>query len=145
MRLVGLYHLTYANEVSIHAPREGCDYTYDAGDQEARRFQFTHPGRGATQIYKTRAHVNEVSIHAPREGCDMITITGQHILTFQFTHPGRGATIVHYSLNGIASVSIHAPREGCDRKYKRTSSNWSVFQFTHPGRGATFERTTTLR
>ena len=36
------------SRVSIHAPREGCDgITLQAGNS-AGKFQFTHPGRGAT-------------------------------------------------------------------------------------------------
>ena len=34
--------------VSIHAPREGCDYDNIYGLHEEDGFQFTHPGRGAT-------------------------------------------------------------------------------------------------
>ena len=57
-------------------------------------FQFTHPGRGATD-YLTYAPVKvEVSIHAPREGCDDYEIVAPLCkVTFQFTHPGRGATM----------------------------------------------------
>ena len=35
--------------VSIHAPREGCDFDTSAQRQTTITFQFTHPGRGATQ------------------------------------------------------------------------------------------------
>ena len=35
--------------VSIHAPREGCDYTHLTDSLVKKKFQFTHPGRGATQ------------------------------------------------------------------------------------------------
>ena len=57
--------------VSIHAPREGCDLSQ--GDHSCLNgtFQFTHPGRGATN-----------------DG--YLTHIGRY--TFQFTHPGRGAT-----------------------------------------------------
>ena len=145
--------------VSIHAPREGCDLTIDAysssatgfnsrtpgGVRPARatictattRFQFTHPGRGAT----------------------MVLICLKVYQMFQFTHPGRGATFPsslfiillcrfnsrtpggvrpctagaylrrgcfnsrtpggvrperERSALGLSDVSIHAPREGCD-------------------------------
>ena len=105
-----------------------------------KRFQFTHPGRGATT---TCPYINitddPVSIHAPREGCDEI--------------------VVDFLISEQA-VSIHAPREGCD--IEQTISNFQhsrfnsrtpggvrltevckrraiviTFQFTHPGRGAT--------
>ena len=34
--------------VSIHAPREGCDIFKSATAYDVLKFQFTHPGRGAT-------------------------------------------------------------------------------------------------
>ena len=102
-------------------------------------FQFTHPGRGATETHKLFYRIDS---------------------TFQFTHPGRGATglSLFYELQDdsfnsrtpggvrldsikdeslkagfnsrtpggvrllsrpkdeyVTAVSIHAPREGCDR------------------------------
>ena len=101
-------------------------------------FQFTHPGRGATDLHSPRSIARDVSIHAPREGCD---VGGRYmdIVTrkFQFTHPGRGATRAVWLRRSIVAsfnsrtpggvrpvhvlyldefrdVSIHAPREGCD-------------------------------
>ena len=35
------------------------------------KFQFTHPGRGATGNSVAIARLFTVSIHAPREGCDL--------------------------------------------------------------------------
>ena len=125
------------------------------------KFQFTHPGRGATanrglwrlprrsfnsrtpggvrlDLHSIGGRVGEVSIHAPREGCD-----------------ARARSLDELKL----LVSIHAPREGCDQTKKDKSSEiecfnsrtpggvrrrsetqfWTEmeFQFTHPGRGAT--------
>ena len=37
--------------VSIHAPREGCDYDKRQSVLDVDKFQFTHPGRGATGTY----------------------------------------------------------------------------------------------
>ena len=34
------------------------------------KFQFTHPGRGATESGCVDGRRPQVSIHAPREGCD---------------------------------------------------------------------------
>ena len=101
--------------VSIHAPREGCDYLLavchlllsacfnsrtPGGVRHCRahiyvseeKFQFTHPGRGATK----------------RE------LAARKRLMFQFTHPGRGATVGLPIVGYRYGVSIHAPREGCD-------------------------------
>ena len=102
-------------QVSIHAPREGCDSLSSLGTRSSSAFQFTHPGRGATQQLGRGQYPRQVSIHAPREGCDGILgqLYGFHIM-FQFTHPGRGATSMPTSLGSTSGVSIHAPREGCD-------------------------------
>ena len=35
-------------KVSIHAPWEGCDFGVNKPNTNLRKFQFTHPGRGAT-------------------------------------------------------------------------------------------------
>ena len=56
--------------VSIHAPREGCDQKRSTSSISHPKFQFTHPGRGATYKRLHPEEFDEVSIHAPREGCD---------------------------------------------------------------------------
>ena len=78
--------------VSIHAPREGCDKEKRGEPMDGYQFQFTHPGRGATNFALKLFIPTAVSIHAPREGCD----EKERIL------------------NRLQRVSIHAPREGCD-------------------------------
>ena len=40
------------------------------------RFQFTHPGRGATDEESGITAIINVSIHAPREGCDWLSTKG---------------------------------------------------------------------
>ena len=64
-----------AVEVSIHAPRVGCD---DKGTVKRIEslFQSTHPGWGATIILTVSGKLVEVSIHAPRVGCDSIKRKG---------------------------------------------------------------------
>ena len=80
-----------------------------------QRFQFTHPGKGAT---RTQPHIDievRVSIHAPWEGCDWeIPHTAGVRNQFQFTHPGKGATVGQPYFHLRINVSIHAPWEGCD-------------------------------
>ena len=101
--------------VSIHAPREGCDRIGVDLIEYIWMFQFTHPGRGATQLGDISGGASE----------------------FQFTHPGRGATW-NCSMHALGHVvSIHAPREGCDCAAPPLRITPSWFQFTHPGRGAT--------
>ena len=80
--------------VSIHAPWEGCDSYIAMAMCTDTLFQFTHPGKGATLLYRSalggkrrfnsrtlgrvRLHftaddllLRPVSIHAPWEGCDV--------------------------------------------------------------------------
>ena len=65
------------DEVSIHAPWEGCDSIASLPAKIPARFQFTHPGKGATRLI----YAIELLSH-----------------TFQFTHPGKGAT---HKLNNV--------------------------------------------
>ena len=127
---------------------------------EVLKFQFTHPGRGATPQPRHAKVMGYVSIHAPREGCDSRVpptcqgLRGFNSRTpggvrqlkaapvlqhneFQFTHPGRGATEGRRTIINSVNVSIHAPREGCDGQRRMLLTGVSTFQFTHPGRGAT--------
>ena len=62
--------LPFMRDVSIHAPREGCDQGANAAVNAYMQFQFTHPGRGATNCGFSEFGDLPVSIHAPREGCD---------------------------------------------------------------------------
>ena len=83
---------TRRRRVSIHAPWEGCDGLYINSTKRPTRFnsrtlgrvrlssfipqcqwgafQFTHPGKGATDPYTLFETLYDVSIHAPWEGCD---------------------------------------------------------------------------
>ena len=82
-------------DISIHAPREGCDSGW---------------------IAALVAQMG-ISIHAPREGCDPIrALIFSSRSRFQSTHPARGATDVLYLRDDAPGISIHAPREGCDTR-----------------------------
>ena len=103
------------HDVSIHAPREGCDFSKE-----------------------TNLSFALVSIHAPREGCDTQEIKDyQEAIKFQFTHPGRGAT-PSARLQRIHWRGFNSRTPGGVRPNAQTLSNMrEQFQFTHPGRGAT--------
>ena len=80
------------DEISIHAPREGCD------------FEILHVGLiGMISIHAPREGCDRssqrlglrlnISIHAPREGCDAWWGYRRTFPQgFQSTHPARGAT-----------------------------------------------------
>ena len=99
----------------IHAPREGCDFVVKpcklcvrgfnsrtpggvrpgsvmGTPTEEGEFQFTHPGRGATNL---TAEINDEATFQfthPGRGATNLTAEINDEATFQFTHPGRGAT-----------------------------------------------------
>ena len=156
MRHTSLKQLSIQVFVSIHAPREGCDGAAPSLTAILREFQFTHPGRGATNSFSAPTGPTGVSIHAPREGCDTGVVPSElygtefqfthpgrgatwkksprnNLVLFQFTHPGRGATTEQLRNKVGHSVSIHAPREGCDFAGKSSSSRISCFNSRTPG------------
>ena len=59
-----------AERISIHAPREGCDWETGMSTMDIDIFQSTHPVRGATGLVIAVDYRQSISIHAPREGCD---------------------------------------------------------------------------
>ena len=140
MRLVGLYRSRCVNAVSIHAPREGCDGTplrrsargrsfnsrtpggvrhHQSGHlYHPQKFQFTHPGRGATSFFGRSPHPSK---------------------SFNSRTPGGVRRVLSSEVSQADKVSIHAPREGCDSQIRNRAYPASGFQFTHPGRGATGE------
>ena len=92
---------------------------YRGGEKyQRRKFQFTHPGRGATTYYH-RLVLPERRFNSRTPGgvrhCPDRPNDGQ--IWFQFTHPGRGATT-----------------------QRRARRHRDPFQFTPPGRGATYRR-----
>ena len=134
VRLRSSYLRRQASPVSIHAPREGCDHRVGRSLTKTAKFQFTHPGRGAT----------------------LAVMLADVAMMFQFTHPGRGATktqlrqavrtrrfnsrtpggvrpILGYAPRYCEYVSIHAPREGCDNSYGYYPALPSCFNSRTPG------------
>ena len=80
-------------EVSIHAPREGCDQDKRPYRLFTRGFNSRTPGGVRLDRIDVLLYVKVVSIHAPREGCDVeLDSAKSALIVFQFTHPGRGAT-----------------------------------------------------
>ena len=149
--------ISFALWVSIHAPREGCDLHQAQDTPKTSRFQFTHPGRGATCGGHNLRDINlsfnsrtpggvrlagsitkhnraTVSIHAPREGCDISQII---ILVsdmcFNSRTPGGVRLVRHDKARRNECVSIHAPREGCDLGAMPACLKRSRFNSRTPG------------
>ena len=147
-------------DISIHAPRVGCDirgvdkFTIKSGFQSTHpvwgatwvtsevlpsiRFQSTHPVWGATPVLSKEIAAKIISIHAPRVGCDR----GQRL---------QGGA--HADFNPRTPCGVRRdmgggpgrkprdfnPRTPCGvrRANPPSSPNWAVFQSTHPVWGAT--------
>ena len=132
--------VVHAIDVSIHAPWEGCDACSPRRFLRQIKFQFTHPGKGATvrthikvtiprsfnsrTLGRVRLPVSEVRICTlpsfNSRTLGRVRLSGdacrrRYDDKFQFTHPGKGATAV------VPTI----PASG------------NEFQFTHPGKGAT--------
>ena len=101
--------------ISIHAPRMGCDaYTLRASTLLCR-ISIHAPRMGCDHQRRRFANDSQISIHAPRMGCDTTygkKTTSEH--EFQSTHPVWGATNGKSTFIDTISISIHAPRMGCD-------------------------------
>ena len=103
------------------------------------RFQFTHPGRGATS--------SSSLLPLPKRSFNSRTPGGvRHIQgnsmpadsVFQFTHPGRGATAVARGVSEDRRFQFTHPGRGATDGSVNLETSEAGFQFTHPGRGATW-------
>ena len=80
-------------DISIHAPRGGCDLYFAGNFNNSKKFQSTHPVGGATEggVYTITLEAFQ-STH-PVGGATEGTYTGvSYEYTFQSTHPVGGAT-----------------------------------------------------
>ena len=160
VRLIRHVDLLHDFEISIHAPREGCDSLLVCTRSACVPFQSTHPARGATRRYvctnegwrfQSTHPARGATVRGGRPGShrknfNPRTPRGVRLLqeqeaeleqVFQSTHPARGATHRHIQGRQYSKISIHAPREGCDSSGLTRCAISHVFQSTHPARGAT--------
>ena len=83
------------SDVSIHAPRVGCDMVQILLTLPIYRFNSRTPCGVRPQGSGVIFSISKVSIHAPRVGCDLEgSIYILIFIQFQFTHPVWGATLV---------------------------------------------------
>ena len=102
-------------DISIHAPRAGCDPKPCRGSSGARNFNPRTPCGVRHYGNRHQAPYCVISIHAPRAGCDVRKQRAQQESgKFQSTHPVRGATRRGAPYQRCRRISIHAPRAGCD-------------------------------
>ena len=124
-------------DVSIHAPRVGCDLRAhilprlgkgfnsrtpcgvrppsSSRPSSTRSFQFTHPVWGATKLNDRHHDDTTVSIHAPRVGCDKLAPCPRLAQPcFNSRTPCGVRRLTELDPDIKVTVSIHAPRVGCD-------------------------------
>ena len=68
----GIWYGIKDKVISIHAPLAGCDEFISFAKKGGKKFQSTHPLRGATRAKKTACTRLCISIHAPLAGCDVL-------------------------------------------------------------------------
>ena len=103
-------------------------------EAEEYLFQFTHPGRGATRAYSLIALMLCGFNSRTPGGVRLVPDSGYSgVGMFQFTHPGRGATRKTEMDDEHLEVSIHAPREGCDKAYSVDLRLFRCFNSRTPG------------
>ena len=130
----------HCTAISIHAPREGCDWGVRCWKPH-RQISIHAPREGCDHLVRVARARLVISIHAPREGCDIApAIVPPANGKFQSTHPARGATSV--SLAGTGCTSYFNPRtpRGVRLASAVTRLDAIEFQSTHPARGATARR-----
>ncbi len=102
-------------DISIHAPRAGCDdSTSFLLSWYLRHF---NPRTPCGVRHAAKAGVHFEADFNPRTPCGV-----RHVITssicfhasFQSTHPVRGATVSVFTPSFAFTISIHAPRAGCD-------------------------------
>ena len=150
-------------EVSIHAPREGCDPS--RFQMRRTRYSFNSRTPGGVRRQPCRCAQRHIRFNSRTPGGVRRALPADLFrdLTFQFTHPGRGATPewsefvqCQWRFNsrtpgGVRRLPLLYPQppKGCfnsrtpggvRRSFIGKSVYVLLFQFTHPGRGATPSR-----
>ena len=101
------------DNISIHAPRVGCDFQAVGLHDGLRNFNPRTPCGVRLSYLEPLKRLSDISIHAPRVGCD--SHLWQHgpvaRRTFQSTHPVWGATTTGISV--CANPSDFNPRTPC--------------------------------
>ena len=114
MRQTGRDDSLQALEVSIHAPRVGCDQTQNIVVQLYYGFNSRTPCGVRHRIMPYTIASNSFNSRTPCGVRLKGSCSKEYCHTFQFTHPVWGATYRFHTVLLVKTVSIHAPRVGCD-------------------------------
>ena len=106
--------------ISIHAPREGSDFSAVRLAILSCTFLSTLPARGATNNQSGRRfRVSHFYPRSPRGERPPTSTAPAAIAKFLSTLPARGATSAFFNIRTDYVISIHAPREGSDEPEAR--------------------------
>ena len=159
MRL--MVHQLLKKEISIHAPRVGCDLSVNV--LRINLVDFNPRTPCGVRLFLNFDFQCTSDYFNPRTPCGVrhaeLAKVGEHFPRFQSTHPVWGATLAFHRFHLALLISIHAPRVGCDApgwadyptllnfnprtpcgvrpKHPHTHWKYSLFQSTHPVWGAT--------
>ena len=106
--------------ISIHAPREGCDWLDFRPSGPDGNFNPRTPRGVRLPCMTSTVKSAGISIHAPREGCDRCRRELRHYGHISIHAPREGCDHLIYQNCQLTQISIHAPREGCDTKLFRS-------------------------
>ena len=132
------YRVAELQNISIHAPRVGSDWTYIRLSLCVSLFQSTLPVWGATSI--SMAFFPGMVYFNPRSPCGerpffrSYCIGHSHI---SIHAPRVGSDFLLSALREVLAISIHAPRVGSDFCIRIGSADGIEFQSTLPVWGAT--------
>ena len=116
------------SDISIHAPRVGCDLILLQSSEPPVDFNPRTPcGVRRLPLVAVKVGFEFQSTH-PVWGATGITVVEiPQDMRFQSTHPVWGATPAHSFCPKHSRISIHAPRVGCDTS--RAAMSWTATNF----------------
>ena len=149
-------------DISIHAPRAGCDFVSPCIRRKARDISI-HAPRAGCDALRRFCHTRPLQHFNPRTPCGvrpLCAVIEPPLTNFNprtpcgvrpppaLAHKQRPRNFNPRTPCGVRphmrrrnarerKISIHAPRAGCDRSKEDCTDNKERFQSTHPVRGAT--------
>ena len=129
-----------AQEISIHAPREGSDAVFWAACTACTAISIHAPREGSDPHYNIDICANnEISIHAPREGSDLQPGRPARPAAYFYPRSPRGERPIWSGVRSPALVFLSTlPARGATETLQSFLKGNYEFLSTLPARGATF-------
>ena len=123
--------------ISIHAPRDGSDFTRMEGKGQCRNFNPRSPRGERRAPPARRATPGHFNPRSPRGERRVVLIQCGEVLVISIHAPREGSDVSTASPLTEMVISIHAPLEGSDDLGQISFGVGQAFQSTLPARGAT--------